>query len=156
MYLNQVVNYSSVALDSYRALLIVQLPSVAVQVVLNLVLVPHFGVTGAAIALLCSESCSLLGSCFVFQRRAGIQVMFWRGWRPIAVAVVVALNAELVSAAWTTGSAILNAIIGGAIVGVIYLAVAECFGSTPPEIVEARRGLIDRLRHQRSNPMSPG
>jgi O-antigen/teichoic acid export membrane protein len=142
MFLNSVINVSAVALDNYRSLLLVQLPSLVAQITLNVLLVPLFGVSGAAIAILGSESCSIIASLALFRRRSGIHITQRRALRLVVAACAATVPALSLHYLWSGPSAMIELLFEGTVVFLVYVVVAEVLGGVSRELLTMQGHLV--------------
>jgi O-antigen/teichoic acid export membrane protein len=145
MFLSSVINVSSVALNNYRILLLVQLPSLVMQILLSVVLVPLYGVSGAALAILGSESCSIIASAILFRQRSGIVISQRLAVRLLLSGCVALLPALLFHHFWSGLPAVVDIVVEGAIILVIYVAVAEVLGGVSAELLSMQQRFLKAM-----------
>jgi len=122
------------------------------NVVMNCVMIPTWGPTGAAITLLCTELISLLGTWRVFSRLTGLRVAFDELWRP-GLAMVGALGAGIVALVLLRGARpIWTFVIDGSLISAIYVACLSLARGVPEELPLPR--VIRRWVHPSSSPRS--
>jgi O-antigen/teichoic acid export membrane protein len=146
-YMQTVLGHALVAQGRQRLALRVSLQVLVLNLVLNVALIPEFGIIGAAIALVVSELASLL--------------LMWRRFRETGTpprlrlslaqcGAAAAMLIAFVGARWLGGEAGLSAapllLVGGALGSIAYLVALAGLGGLPPE---AMSGLA-RLRRRRS------
>ena len=132
--LQTVFGYASVALDRYRPMLPIAIVSLILNIAFNAFLIPRFGPSGAASALLISESISLIATYLVFRRITGIQSHWGKLLRPTVAALTILPLAVLRSYTWATLSPIAAVCVGGTLIGLVYLAILTILGGLPREI----------------------
>jgi O-antigen/teichoic acid export membrane protein len=132
--LQTVIGYASIALDCYKRMLPLTVGTVVLNVAFNAVLIPKFGPTGAAAALLISEAIAVMAICPLFRRLTGIRIDFRMFWRPTVAALVVLPVALFGRASWESFNPILGVCVGGALVAVLYLASLGVVGGLPEEV----------------------
>ena len=69
--LQTVFSYASISIDRYRPLLPVAIAALVLNVAINVILIPRFGPSGAATALLICEVISLFVTYLIFRRSRG-------------------------------------------------------------------------------------
>jgi O-antigen/teichoic acid export membrane protein len=129
-----VLGYAGISLDRYRQLLPVGVSALVLNVAINAILIPKFGPSGAATALLISESISLVGTYLVFRRITGIHVQWAKLWRPTVAAVVVLPLMMLRGSIWATLNPIVGVCVGGCLVVAAYIVCLTVLGGLPPEV----------------------
>jgi O-antigen/teichoic acid export membrane protein len=133
-FLQTAFGYTSVAIDRYRPLLAVGLGTLVLNVVANLLLIPPFGPTGAASALLGSEIVSLVATYFVFRRMSGIRITWTALWRPVLAALVVLGLLAARGPVWSHMNHLVALLVGGSLVAVVYVLGLLVLGGVPVEI----------------------
>ncbi len=144
-FLQTAFGYTSVAIDRYRPLLAVGLGTLALNVAANLVLIPRFGPTGAASALLGSEIVSLVSTFFVFRRMSGIRIIWTALWRPSLAALVALGLVGVRGPVWSHLNHLLALLVGASFVGLVYLLCLSVLGGMPDEI--PRPHLLGKRHH---------
>jgi O-antigen/teichoic acid export membrane protein len=144
--LQVVLSYSCVALDSYRPMVPLAISALVLNVVLNALLIPRFGPSGAATALLISESVGLLATYLMFHQLTGIRADWGRLWRPTVAALAVLPLTIFRATAWAELKPIWALCVGGGLVVAVYLVCLGLLGGLPTEL----RQLLPRSNHARS------
>ena len=85
--LQLVFSYTSLSLDRYRPLLPFAISVLVLNVALNAVLIPKYGPSGAATALVISEFVSLATTYLVFHRLTSVRARWVSLWRPSVAAL---------------------------------------------------------------------
>jgi O-antigen/teichoic acid export membrane protein len=142
MFLNSVISTSAVALGNYRMLLLIQLPALVLQIVLTTVLVPIYGVSGAAMAILGSELCSIAASLVFFSRRTGIRIRQKRELRLLLAGGLTIVPTLLIHYVWSGASAIADIIVYGVLVLVVYVVAAEVLRGVSDELLRVQENFI--------------
>lgn len=139
-----VFGYSLVSQGRQGALLKVSVTVLLVNVGLNLLLIPAYGVTGAGIALVATELLSLVATAAVFGR----QIPLPHPHRPVRMLLAGAAMAFGVSVKFLVDLPALPTLALAAVVGVACYGVAlRALGAVPPAIRQALHDLIGpRLR----------
>jgi O-antigen/teichoic acid export membrane protein len=144
-FLQTALGYTSVSIDRYRPLLVVSVATLVLNIAINLILIPKFGASGAAGALLASEIVSLVATYVVFRHLSGVRVRWMGLWRPIVAAAAVLVLLPLRGSLWSHLVPVMAVVVGGAVVTGIYLLVLAVVGGVPDEFV----GLGRRRRRPR-------
>ena len=139
--LQTVLGYASIALGQFRQMFPVAILSLVLNITINLALIPRFGPAGAAVALLVSESGSLLATYLVLARMNGIHIHWERLWRPAVAALTVLFGMAILTPAWRGANPMLTLSLGGASVVVLYLIILRMMGGVP---IEFRRFFVRR------------
>lgn len=139
-FVQTALGYTSVAIDNYRPMLAVAVGTVLANVGANLLLIPAYGPTGAAAALLGSEVFSVTVTYLVFRRLTGIRVRWRMLWRPVFAASAVFLIAPARGRLWASSGPILAPLTGGGLTIGVYVLALVLVGGTPHEL----RGLMRR------------
>lgn len=93
-YLNSVFGFASVAVNKQSRLLKISIMTIILNVLINLVAIPHYGVAGAATATLITEIIACIGVYLVFRSQTGISVHFTLIWK-MAVAALAMIPVKL-------------------------------------------------------------
>ncbi len=73
-YLNVALGWAAVARNGHHRIVIVSAIGLVLNVGLNLVMIPRFGINGAATATLVTEVITLVGTRIIFQRDVGVKI----------------------------------------------------------------------------------
>ncbi|HEV3188780.1 MAG TPA: flippase [Acidimicrobiales bacterium] len=139
-YLCTALGYAAVACNRHHRMIIVSAIGLVLNVGLNLLFIPRFGINGAATATLISEFVALIGVRFIFGRDVGAKLSLTKiSVRPVVVGVAVTLfaryvilgswHASIATVAWAPGIVLL------------YLGLLALTGGLPEEVDYARRKL---------------
>jgi O-antigen/teichoic acid export membrane protein len=134
-YVNNVFGFASVAADSHRRLVRVSIGSLVVNVALNLALIPHWGIRGAAVATAVTEAGAAALTFRVFTATTRIPVrVISPSWRPLAASVLLIPADLLLRGVWSSVHGALGVVVAVAVLGSIYLVVLTVIGGAPPEV----------------------
>ena len=136
-FLQTVFGYTSVTIDRYRPLLVVGLGTLAVNVGVNLLVIPRFGPVGAASTLLGSELVSLIATYFVFRHLSGVYVNWTPLWRPVLAAAPVLVLAAVPDHVWSHMNHFVALLVGGSLVVIVYGLGLLIVGGIPEELRRA-------------------
>jgi O-antigen/teichoic acid export membrane protein len=142
-FVQNVLGYTSVTRDRYRPLVVLAFGALAVNVGVNLLVIPRFGPSGAASVLLGSEGLSLIATYFVFRHLSGIRVRWLALWRPTVASCAVLALVAIRGPVWSHENRIAALVIGSSLVAVVYILVLVLVRGVPEEI------------YKRSRPSSP-
>ena len=99
-FLNSGLGYASVACNRHHRMIIVSAVGLVLNVGVNLIFIPRYGINGAAAATLISEFVALIGVRAIYARDVGAKVSLIRlSLRPIAVGIVVTVLARYLDSA---------------------------------------------------------
>ena len=146
--LNNVFGYASFSRNCHQKLLYVSLSSLLLNVVLNLIAIPRWGVKGSAGATDISEAFVLAGTYLVFRRGVGVRVAFLR---PLVRPVLAGGLAIAVFRLWLwfPGAGAPLTLLLGIGVTVLYVGVLALLRGLPPDLnVFGRRALNVVLRRE--------
>ena len=138
--LQTVFGYAGIALDQFRPLLRVGICALVLNIAVNAILIPKFGPSGAATALVISESVSVVATYLMFRLLTGISVDLLRLWRPTVAAVAVLPLMLLRHLLWATFNPIVGVCVGGALVVAVYLFMLTALGGLPQEVRQRLMG----------------
>ena len=144
-FLQTALSYTSVSIDRYRPLLIVGVATLGINVVTNLIVIPSFGPSGAASALLGTEVISCGLTYCVFRRLSGVRLRWKSLGRPVISAVLVLVLLPLRGVIWVHLSPLYGLLVGGTLVGFLYLVALVATRGVPQEV----RALVLRSRRRR-------
>jgi O-antigen/teichoic acid export membrane protein len=133
-FLNNVYGYACVAFSRVRVLVWVQVPAVALNVVLNLMLIPRYGIDAAAAATLVTEVLSFITTTMIFRARMRIRMSLRPAWKPALSTVVMVAAALAASSLWDTESAVANIILSASLLGVVYALSLIIVKGVPTDI----------------------
>jgi O-antigen/teichoic acid export membrane protein len=140
-FLQTALGFTSVSIDRYRSLVFVGMGTLALNIVLNLILIPRLGPSGAANALLVSEIVSLIVTYRVFRHLSGIRVRWGTLWRPTIAASAIFVLTLLGNAEWASLGPVGSLLVGGCGAMAVYSLVLLLIGGIPHEIT----GLLHRM-----------
>ncbi len=132
--LQTVFGYASISLDQYRPLLRLGICALALNVAVNAILIPKFGPSGAATALVISESVSVVATYLMFRRLTAISTDLLRLWRPTVAALAVLPLMIFRHSLWATLNPIVGVCVGGALVVAVYLVFLTAVGGLPQDM----------------------
>ncbi|HEX8182289.1 MAG TPA: flippase [Candidatus Saccharimonadales bacterium] len=89
-YLNYVFGFAAVSINKQAKMLKVSLATIAINIMLNLYFIPHYGITGAATATFITEIIALIAIYNVFKNETGFKINFLKIWKPIFSIAVTA------------------------------------------------------------------
>ena len=128
------LSYSCVTLNRYRPLVIVNLVVLAVNIVVNLVMIRQFGPIGAAITLLGTEVISLMGTTMVFSRLTQLRVRLLSVWTPFVAAGFAGGVGAVCAKVLPQSLPLLIVCVVGAMLAVVYVSILSLFRGFPEEI----------------------
>lgn len=135
-FINPVFGYTSAALNIHRNLVWISTSALALNVLLNLLLIPLYGLAGCATATLISEALAFVATYISFCRRARLRVplapMFARSVAIIGIALLLGRASDSVHAATPP---------------IVDLAIATAEALLAAGFVEALVRCSRRLRH---------
>jgi O-antigen/teichoic acid export membrane protein len=125
----------------------------SMSIVFDLILIPPFGLVGAAIAN--SVSLIVVNVLRVWQIRRNLGLMPYDRaiWRPIAAAIPASLVAKLVLPNVVHLNGTVGLVLRAAVLGIVYLAALFALGIEPVDR-ELARAALGRLRGRRGVPLS--
>jgi O-antigen/teichoic acid export membrane protein len=137
-YLNAGLGWAAVACNHHHRIIVVSIIGLFLNVGLNLVLIPRFGIDGAATATVISEIVTLMGIRFVFGRDVGAKISLIKiSLLPVLIGITVVLfgryvilrswHAPISTIFWAPGFLIL------------YLGLLSLAGGLPEEVTFARQ-----------------
>ncbi len=136
-FLNNVYGYACIATNRVKILMCVQIPAVALNVVLNILGIPRYGIDAAAFATLIAEVVSLFATALAFRAEMHIAMPLRRLWRPLLAACSMVGTSLAGPRLWHTGSALANVLAGVAVLGAVYVVVLGALGGVPEDIATA-------------------
>ncbi len=149
-FLNAGLGFASVARNRHHKMIVVSILGLAVNVITNVIVIPMYGLDGAASAYLASELVTLCGVYLVFRSGVGLKVPLVRILlRPVAVGVLSVLLFGVLLSSGSRGFVVAGALAVGEVafyVGVLYL-----LGGIPDELHNAMVKLgarVGLLRHR--------
>ena len=129
-----VFSYASISLEQYRPLFRLGICVLVLNIAVNAILIPKFGPSGAATALVISEAVSVVATYLMFRRLTGISTDLMRLWRPTVAALAVLPLMALRHSIWAAFNPIVGLCVGGAVVATVYLLVLTALGGLPWEV----------------------
>ncbi len=143
-YLNAALGFASVARNRHHKMIVVSLVGLAINVVTNIVVIPTYGINGAATAYLFSELVTLCGVYLVFRRDVGLKVPLVRILvRPVAVGIICVVLFRSILSARSQGLATAGVLAGGEVT--LYVLVLYLLGGIPDELHTALVKVRTRL-----------
>ncbi len=110
IWLSNLANYSLISIGRQGVLFWAACLGLAVNISVNLVLIPAYGKEGAAATTVLTEACILAAALFVLSRYAGAAPSFWVVGRLAPVAAVAAVLVAVLPAPWPV-EALLTAVL---------------------------------------------
>lgn len=142
-YMTSTFKGASVALDKHHKLLYVSVAMLLLNIGLNIVAIPKYGLSGAAYATLTSEIISFVIIYLLFRKQTGISVGFSVLIKPaIAAAVTFGISA-IIHDVWSLWSPFINTAIGGSAMALVYILVLFATGGMPEDIQNVLVKLIN-------------
>ncbi len=143
-FLNNVYGYACIATNRVKLLMYVQIPAVALNVVLNVLGIPRYGIDAAAFATLIAEIVSLVATALAFRADVHVSMPLRRLWRP-SLAATAMIGVSLAGRSlWHTGSALANVVAGVALLGAVYVLVLGVLKGVPEDIANLGADLWHR------------
>jgi O-antigen/teichoic acid export membrane protein len=122
-YVNAITQYVLIALDQQKWIAVAFAMATAFNLITNVIFVPTYGLTAAAVTTVLSELV-LLTPFVVVARRQGVSLPIFRsGWRPVLAGV------GMLAVAWLTRD--LPALGGMALAGSVFLVLVVALGALP-------------------------
>jgi O-antigen/teichoic acid export membrane protein len=122
---NYVLWYALLAIRRERAVLVIQIAGLAVNVAINAVAIPLYGSTGAATALLISDFLVIAGQVVLIHRTLFSIPFAELLMKPLAAAAVVIPIAAVISTRTAVGGALMGAVVYAAILVALRYVTAE-------------------------------
>jgi O-antigen/teichoic acid export membrane protein len=142
--LTNVFGYANFSQDRHHRMLLVSIAGLALNVSLNSYAIPHYGVKGAACAVIASELFMMSGTYFVFRSQIGHSIPIARyALRPILAAVVTTWTVR-----WGLGLVALGigeTLVIGVAVLVLFSIVLGVMGGWPVEIRDSIKRRLKTL-----------
>ncbi len=148
-FFQQALSYTLVARDKQTQTLFVLAAVLVLNLVLNLILIPPFGINGAAFATLASECASLAGMAYAYSRIGPVPRLHAPVGALLAGAVMVALVLGTRTVLGHVSSSPFPTLaVGGSISVLVYAFAVSRLGGLPPAASEAISGILRRrIRH---------
>ena len=115
IWLSNLANYSLISIGRQNVLLWAACLGLAVNVSVNLVMIPAYGKEGAAATTVLTEACILGAALFVLARYAGAAPSFWVVGRLAPIVVVAAALVVVLPAPWPVEALMTAALFAGGI-----------------------------------------
>jgi O-antigen/teichoic acid export membrane protein len=146
-YLNAALGWAAVACNHHHRMILVSGIGLILNVGLNLVLIPRFGIDGAATSTLISEFVALIGVRVVFGRDVGAKISLTKiSFLPVLIGIIVVLFGRYVFlGSW---HAPVSTILWAPGFLILYLGLLALVGGLPEEVVFARKK-ISSVTHRR-------
>ena len=135
-YLNAALGFASVARNRHQKMIVVSLMGLAVNVMTNIVVIPTYGINGAATAYLFSEFVTLCGVYIVFRRDVGLKIPLAAILvRPLAVGSLCILLFGIILSSGSRGLVGAGALAAAEVT--LYVVSLYLLGGIPDELHEA-------------------
>jgi O-antigen/teichoic acid export membrane protein len=147
-FLNTALGFAAVSCNRHHRLVVVSAVGLVLNVALNIVLIPRYGINGSALATLISEFISLVGVRYIFAKDVGSSVSLTRmSLRPVLVGAGVTFFSRYVLLhSWH--ASILTVLWAPAVL-VLYFGVLALVGGLPEEITLVRERVKSHLQGRR-------
>ena len=133
-YMTSAFRGASVVLVKHRKLLYVSIAMLLLNIALNMIAIPRYGLVGAAYATLISEVLSFIAIYILFQKQTGIVVGLSVLFKPAVAALVTCGVSAFIHDLWSPWSPFINTLIGGSIMTLIYILVLFAIGGMPKDM----------------------
>lgn len=146
---NNIFGFASFARDRHHKLVYINLGTLVLNVVLNVLTIPRWKVTGVACSTVISEAFALVGTYLLFRYAVGVRAALAR---PLLRPLAAAGTAVAVFRFWLWSphaDALLTIVLGAGVTG-LFLAVLGLLRGLPPDLrVASRRAINVVLGHER-------
>ena len=133
-YLNNVFGFASVAINKHQRLVFVSLGTLILNVLLNLIFIPHFSVDGAAWATVVSEFLAFIFVYVIFSKKTNTRINLVRHtYKPLLAAALTLVSTTKLAFIWKTSSSLLNTLVSSLIFISIYFVVLYTLKGIPTE-----------------------
>ena len=140
-YLNAALGFASVARNRHHKMIVVSLLGLAVNVITNIIVIPIYGINGAATANLFSEFLTFCGVYLVFRHDVGFRLPLVRILvRPVAVGMLCVLLFGVVISTSSRGFLVSGVLAGAE--ATLFVAVLYLIGGIPDEL----HGVLMKLK----------
>jgi O-antigen/teichoic acid export membrane protein len=133
-YIISVFNFASVAISKQNKLVYIALTTLSANICLNLVLIPRYGIVGAAWATAVTQLMAMIMGYRLFRRQTGVQLKLAVTIRPIIAAIISCIFALLLYDHLKTSSALYNCIMASLTLGGPYLVLLYIMKGLPSEM----------------------
>ena len=142
--LRNIFGFACFSRDRHQKLVPVTIAALVLNVILNLIAIPRWGVNGSAGATVVSEAFALMAYYLVFRHAVGVRVAFVRRLvRPLAAAGVAVVVFRV--CLWSPHATASMALLVGLGVTGLFLAVLAILRGLPPDFRVAGRRALDAL-----------
>ena len=142
-YLNAALGFASVARNRHHKMVVVSILGLVVNVMMNLLVIPLYGINGAATAYLVSELVTLCGVYLVFRRDVGLRIPVGRILvRPVAVGVLCILVFRVLLSSGSRGLVVAGMLAAGEVA--LYVGTLSVLGGIPDDL----HGALARMKRR--------
>jgi O-antigen/teichoic acid export membrane protein len=120
-----------IALEKQKGLLTCTMSTLALNIIINLYTIPHFGLIGAAIATAISEALSLVLILRISKQHINLSVNVQSILRPLLAALFSFVLLLKIDSIWSTGIIELNLITAAIIISLVYVSLLWLFKGIP-------------------------
>jgi O-antigen/teichoic acid export membrane protein len=133
-YVNSVFGYASVAVNKHHKFIYVSAATLFLNVCINLIFIPRYGMAGAAWATVISEFLAMVMGYYLFRKQTGVKLNFMIVVKPMLAALVSLAFGLILSNYVKTDSALLNCLIKGTLISGPYILLLYVTGGLPSEM----------------------
>ena len=141
-YLNAALGFASVARNRHHKMVVVSILGLVVNVMMNLLVIPLYGINGAATAYLVSELVTLCGVYLVFRRDVGRIPVGRILVRPVAVGVLCILVFRVLLSSGSRGLVVAGMLAAGEVA--LYVGTLSVLGGIPDDL----HGALARMKRR--------
>ena len=132
------LSYAAFVIDRYRPLLAVSIGTLIVNIFLNLLIIPAYGLNGAAAVLVGTEGLSLIATYVVFRHLTAMHVRWIWLWRPLVASCTTFVLAIAQGPVWSHQNRFTALLTGSCVIAVFYAAVLYVIKGMPEELRRKR------------------
>ena len=153
--MNTAYGYAAVARNRHHRIIVVSVVGLVLNVVLNIIAIPRWGITGSAYATLISEFVALILIRFVYSKDVDAKTsLLASAARPFLVGAVVLVVGRLLIVPARDAASELS-LLWTPVIALLYVALLALVRGLPVDLVTLVKSTYERLARRRNVPTGP-
>jgi O-antigen/teichoic acid export membrane protein len=154
-FMNTAYGYAAVARNRHHRIIVVSVVGLVLNVVLNIIAIPRWGITGSAYATLISEFVALILIRFVYSKDVDAKTsLLASAARPFLVGAVVLVVGRLLIVPARDAASELS-LLWTPVIALLYVALLALVRGLPVDLVTLVKSTYERLARRRNVPTGP-
>ncbi len=133
-YFYSIFSYASVAINKHHKMIFISIVSLFLNLGINLIFIPRFGIVGAAWATVITEFIAMIAGYHLFKKQTNVKIHLRIIMKPLFAALCSLALGLVFYNSLSKGNALLDCILASAIIVCPYFIILYFIGGLPEEI----------------------